>query len=138
VDERRVRIGALFEWVAAAAAVLLLAWLISVPVQRAVGPGVEASLVDVPSRNPAGVPLGAVHIPVMLLRDGREIRAGDLHTRLETVLPERLADGPPVVSNAEFGERRTRAYVVDGTKFYVVCERLEASGPMRVAGIYLP
>jgi hypothetical protein len=128
----------LVEWLAAAAGVLLLVWLISVPVQRALGPRVEASLAEVPSRTPPGIPAGAAHIPVMLLGDGRELRAGDLHTRLTSLLPERLADGPPQVTAAEFGERHTRLYVIDGTKVYVVCERTEPAGPMRVAGIYVP
>jgi hypothetical protein len=137
-EERRFRVGAFFEWVAAGFLVALLVWVISVPAQRALGPGVEASLVEVPSRNPPGVPASAVHVPIMLLRDGREIRVGDLHTRLETLLPARLADGPAIPSNAEFGERHTRAYVVDRRKFYIVCERPQPAAPMRVAGIYLP
>ena len=138
MEERRVRIVALFEWIAAATAVALLVWLISVPIQRALGPGVEAALVEAPTHNPPGVPANASNVPVMLLGDGREIRHGELHTRLSTLLPERLADGPQQVSSGEFGERHTRAYVVDGIKFYVVCERTEPGGPVRVSGIYLP
>ena len=42
------------------------------------------------------------------------------------------------MSRGEFGERHTRAYLVDGTRFYVVCERLQREGPIRVAGVYLP
>ena len=87
---------------------------------------------------PPGVPAGATSVPVMLLLDGREIRHGDLHSRLDQVLPSKLADGPPLVSAGEFGDRHTRAYIADGIRFYVVCERREANGPMRVAGIYLP
>ena len=37
----------------------------------------------------------------------------------------------------EFGERMTCAYVVEGSRLYVVCERAERGGPMRVAGIYV-
>jgi hypothetical protein len=138
VEERRFRVGSVFEWVVAGLGVFALVWLVSVPVQRLIGPGVEAALVDEPSGLPPGVPPGATNVPVMLLLDGREIRQGDLHTRLNTLLPEKLADGPARVSTAEFGERHTRAYLVDGTRFYVVCERLEPGGPMRVAGVYLP
>jgi hypothetical protein len=138
VEERRLRIGSLFEWLAAGVGVFLLIWLISVPVQRLIGPRVEASLVDAPSGLPPGVPAGATSVPVMLLLDGREIRHGLLQTRLNTLLPEKFADGPSHMSSGEFGERRTRAYVVDGTRFYIVSERLEPNGPMRVAGIYLP
>lgn len=138
MEERRFRIGSFFEWAAAALAVVLLIWLISVPVQRLLGPQVEAALVDNANGLPPGVPSGATNVPVMLLLDGREIRLGDLHTRLSTVVPDKFGDGPPHVSTSEFGERHTRAYLVDGTRFYVVCERLEARGPMRVAGVYLP
>jgi hypothetical protein len=138
VDERPFRIGSLFEWLAAAAGVMLLIWLVSVPVQRLIGPRVEAALDDAPAALPPGVPAGATSVPVMLLLDGREIRHGDLRTRVNSLLPEKLADGPPLMSAGEFGERITRAYRIDGTRFYVVCERLEPGGPMRVSGVYLP
>jgi hypothetical protein len=74
----------------------------------------------------------------MLLRDGREIRLGDLRTRLDELLPPKLADDPPVISTAQFGERHTRAYRLNTTKVYIVCERMEPNGQMKVAGIYLP
>jgi len=138
VEERRFRIGPMVEWAAAAFGVIALMWLVSVSVQRVLGPGVEAALVDTPSALPPGIPAGAISVPVMYLLDGREIRQGELQTRLHTLLPERLADGPAQKSTAEFGERYTRTYVVQGTRIYVVCERMEPGGPMRVAGIYLP
>jgi hypothetical protein len=130
--------GSLVEWIAAATGVVALAWLISVPAQRVLGPGVEAALVDTPAPRPPGVPFGATSVPVILMLDGREIRQGELHSRLAQILPDKLAETPIVRSNAEFGERHTRAYVVKGMKFYIVCERLEPAGPLRVSGIYLP
>ena len=139
MDERPLRVGSVFEWVAAAIAVLGLLWLASAPLQRFVGRGVEAAITDVgESASPPGVPNGAVNVPVILLRDGRELRQGDLHSRIATVLPEKYADGPPIVSAMEWGERHTRAYRVDGAHFYIVCERLERGGSMKIAGIYLP
>jgi hypothetical protein len=54
------------------------------------------------------------------------------------MLPDKLVNGPIIRSTSEFGERQTRTFVVNGMKFYVVCERTEPGGPMRVAGIYLP
>jgi hypothetical protein len=138
VEERRLRIGSVFEWIVAAFAVVLLIWVISVPVQRALGPGVEAALVEAPIALPPGVPVGATTVPVILLLDGREIRQGDLMSNVDAILPARLAEGPPLLSTSELGDRRTRSYLVDGTRFYVVCERLEPGGPMRVSGIYLP
>jgi hypothetical protein len=136
--ERRFRVGSVVEWFAAAGGVLALVWLISVPVQRVIGPRVEASLIDAPTPHPPGVPIAATSVPVILMLDGRELRHGELHSRLTQLLPEKFLDGPVVRSNGEFGERHTRAFVVNGMKFYVVCERTEQDGPMRVSGIYLP
>ena len=138
MEERRLRVGSVFEWIVAAFAVVLLIWVISVPVQRALGPGVEAALVDAPVALPPGVPVGASPVPVILLLDGREVRQGDLMVHVDALLPGRLADGPPLMSTSQLGERRTRAYKVDGAYFFVVCERLEPGGPMRVSGIYVP
>ena len=138
MEERRFRIAPwLVEWLAAALAVVGLVWIISGSVQRVLGPRVEASLVD--HKNvPPGVPAGATVVPVMLLPDGRELRQGDLHARLEEVLPSRLATGPPQMSEGAFGARSTRSYEFSGAKFFVVCERHEPNGPMKVSGIYLP
>ena len=138
MEERRLRVGSVFEWLAAALAVLLLIWVVSVPIQRALGPQVEAALIEPASALPPGVPAGATSVPVILLLDGREIRQGDLLSHVETLLPSMLAEGPPLISTGEFGERRTRSYLADGAHFYVVAERLEPGAPMRVSGIYLP
>jgi hypothetical protein len=73
-----------------------------------------------------------------MLLDGREIRAGDSATRVAPMLPERLAAGPAQISAGEFGDRRVRGYTVDGVRFYVVTERWERGGPVRVSALYLP
>ena len=138
MEERRLRIGSLFEWLAAALALAALIWLVYTPIQRMLGPRVEASLVDVPVALPPGVPTGASSVPVMLLLDGREIRHGLPHNRLLQALPDALTSSPILRSTGEFGERQTRTYTVDGRKFYVVCERREPGGALRVSGIYLP
>ncbi|HUE86870.1 MAG TPA: hypothetical protein VMO26_12420 [Vicinamibacterales bacterium] len=137
VEDRRFRLGSFFEWLAAAVGVGALIWLLSVPVQHLMGPRVEAALVEEPAPVPPGIPGGATIVPVMYLLDGREIRYGDLHTQLMRVVPEKLVTGPVVRGAGLFGERQTRAYTVDGTQFFVVCERVEAGGAMRVTGIYL-
>jgi hypothetical protein len=137
VEERHFRIGSFFEWVAAAAGVALLVWLISVPVQRLLGPRVEASI-DAAPPLPPGVPGGATNVPVVLMLDGREVRHGELHSRLMQILPDKLVDGSVIRSVGDLGERQTRLYVVNGLRFYVVCERGEPGGPLRVAGLYIP
>lgn len=138
MDERRLRIGSLFEWVAAAVCVLGILWLLSVPLQQLSGPRVDAALVDIREKLPPGVPSGATSVPVMLLEDGRAVRVGDLEAGVAKLLPPGAADGPPHVSVGEFGDRLTRAYRVNGSRVYVVSERTERGGPPRVAGIYIP
>ena len=138
MDERRLRIGSLFEWLAAAACVIGGLWLLSVPLQQLGGPPVDAALVDIREKLPPGVPSGATSVPVMLLDKGRAIRVGDLESTVIKLLPHGAADGPPHISVGEFGDRTTRAYQVGGSRIYVVCERSDRGGPPRVAGIYLP
>lgn len=137
MEERQLRIGSLFEWAVAALGVLVAAWLISVPLQRVLGPQVEAARVDAALPLPAGVPPGATSVQVMLLLDGREIRVGELHARISQMLSEQSAVAP-IVRSREDGERETHVYEVDGTRFYVVCERTEPGAPLRVSGVYLP
>ena len=126
----------IFEWLAAALAVLGLTWIVSGPVQRVLGPRAEAALVDQKAL-PPGVPTSATVVPVILLPNGKELRVGDVHARLEEVLPTRLASDPHV-SEGAFGARQTRTYTMAGARLFVVCERTEPNGPMRVSGIYLP
>jgi hypothetical protein len=137
VDERRLRIGSLFEWVAAALGVAGLVWVLSVPVQHLIGPRVDAALVDVRETLPPGVPSGVTSVPVMLLLDGRSVRIGDLESKARSTLGQSRLQGPPIVTTSEFGGRSTYAYVIDGSRLYVVCERTESGGPMRVAGIFV-
>ena len=78
MEERRFRIGSLLEWTAAAFGVMALLWVISVPVQRLLGPRVEAAIVNESHAVvPSGVPASALKVPLVLLLDGREIRQGD-------------------------------------------------------------
>jgi hypothetical protein len=138
VEERRLRVGSFFEWLAAAVGAGAVVWVASVPAQRLMGPPAEAAPVEEPAAAPPGVPPGATIVPVMYLLDGRVIRQGELHTRLVQLLPDELLTGPIARGQGPFGERLTRTYTVDGTRFYVVCERMEPGGPMRVTSIYLP
>jgi hypothetical protein len=138
VEPRSLRIGSLFEWITAALCVLALIWVGSVPLQRLLGPDAEASPIATPSSLPPGVPHGAISIPVLLLLDGRAIRVGDSQAHVNTVVPDTYLHGPILKSNAVFGERHTRTYIVNGTTFYVACERQESGGVMQVTGIYVP
>lgn len=137
VEDRRLRVGSLLEWTVAALGVVALIWVISVPVARLTGPRVEASLVESRDGLPQGIPLGATSVPVMLLRDGRVIRLGDLETRLRQVLPDRLGEGDVRTSKGEFGERHARSYRIDGSRVHIVTERTERAGPPRITGIFV-
>jgi len=138
MQERHLRVGSLFEWLAAAVGVVGLIWVLAGPVQQLTGPRVDAALVDVHEKVPPGVPGGATSVPVLLLLDGRSLRVGLLESQLRMLLPETAADGPAYVTSNEFGDRSTRPYKVDGVRFYVVCERSERGGPMRLSGVFVP
>jgi hypothetical protein len=137
MEERRLRFGSLLEWIAAALGVVAAIWAISVPVARLTGPRVEASLIESRDGLPPGVPAGSTSVPVMLLRDGRAIRLGDLDTRLRQILPDRLREGDARTSTGEFGERQARSYRIDGSRVQVVIEPTERGGPPRITGIFV-
>ena len=59
-------------------------------------------------------------------------------SQVDSLLPDSLAEGAPLLSTGGLGERRTRAYVADSARFYVVCERLEPGGPMKCRGYTFP
>lgn len=132
-----MRIGFLVEWACAVAGVLVVVLLVLVPLQRALGPGLEAT----PSAStavPPGVPAGAMSVPLVMLLDGREIRQGELHARVQQLIPE-LAAAPIVArSTGRYGERVTRRITVGESTFFVVCEPIEDAGPVKVSGLYLP
>ena len=136
MDERRLRIGSLFEWPPAALGVAGSSGSSRFRFSDLSGPRVDAALVDVREKLPPGVPGGTTSVPVMLLLDGREIKLGDLETKVRSLLPQSRLRGPPIVTsaisaNADLRLRRR------GSRFYVVCERAEPGGPMRVAGVYV-
>jgi hypothetical protein len=137
VDERRWRIGSLFEWLAAAIGVAGLLWLLSVPLQNVIGRRVDAAFIEVREGLPPGVPTGASSVPVLLLMDGRAVRVGELESTLRTL----VGDGETVAllpTRAAAADQSTRAYGIDGIRFFVVCERPDRGSPMRVSGIFVP
>jgi hypothetical protein len=90
-----------------------------------------------PAPTPAGVPAGTHSVPLLVLLDGAEVRVGQPETGLRAILSDRLAAGPRVISRGTFGERVTRAYLAQGTRFWVVLERPQPGDQVRVTGIYL-
>jgi hypothetical protein len=135
---RLPNVGSLVEWLAAgvvAAATLSACftwvgpWLTNTP---GGAPSVEANQV------PEGVPPRAQSVPMLVLLDGTTIRVGDLQSDLRARLGESPDDPAPEVSRGPFGDRIIRTYDRQGSQFFVVCERTEPAGPVKVARIYLP
>lgn len=129
--------GSFVEWIAAAlvaTAVLWVGftwagpWLTRAPATVSV----EANQV------PAGVPGNAQPVPLLVLVDGTAIRVGDTQVDIHARLGEAPDDPEPQASRGAFGDRLVRTYQRQGTRFFLVCERTEPGGPVRVSRIYLP
>lgn len=139
----RVRLAPAFEWLVAAVfllATLAVASLIvrelrSVPsTVTTASTGAAAAL---PAALPAAVPARAISVPVLLLLDGRQVKVGDTVEQVAAVLGRSAEVGRQVVDRGALGERLTRYYELDGTKFLLVFEPFERQGTLRVAAIYL-
>lgn len=136
----RARLGSALEWLVAAAfllatiavASLIVRELRTVP--RAATPVAhELQTTGVPS----AVPARAISVPVLLLLDGREVRVGDTVDGVSRSLGRAAEIGRQTVDRGALGERLTRFYEHNGTRFVLVFEPFERNGALRVAGIYL-
>ena len=141
MDALRVRLGSVVEWVVAAAflaATFAVASLIvrdmRAPRVRQAVPVARASV----SGTPDAVPAGAVSVPVLPFRDGKEIRVGDTASAVALRLGRAAESGRQEVDRVRLGERLTRFYEYAGFRFIVVYEPFERNGEQRVAAIYLP
>lgn len=141
METTRIRFGSVIEWVLATGiilAVLAVGSLIirELRVVNATMP-VSAREAEPSAAVPAGVPARAVSVPVLLLPGGHEVRVGDSAAAIAARLGRSAEVGTQVVEPAPLGERLTRFYEHQGTKFVLVFEPFEAGGPPRVAAIYL-
>lgn len=141
MNATRIRIGALVEWLVAAAciiAVLLAGSFLSRELRtvRAVMPVIareaRASLVAAP----AAIPPGAVSLPMLLLGDGLSVQVGDPLGVVSQRLSQALSTQPPSAERAPNGERETRFYEHRGTRFQLVFEPFEKGAEPRLAAIY--
>jgi len=137
VGTRLPHLGSLVEWVAAALVATAVVWVgvTWASPWRTRAPAivsVDASLV------PAGVPGNAQSVPLLVLIDGTAIRVGDTQVDIRARLGEAPDDPEPQASRGAFGDRLTRTYLRQGTRFFLVCERTEPGGPVRISRIYLP
>lgn len=86
---------------------------------------------------PAAVPPGAVSVPLLLLADGQEIRTGDSLAAVAAHLGPDAQTGIQTVEPTARGERVTRFYQHNGTRFVLVFEPFASAAEPRVAAIYL-
>jgi len=141
MDALRVRLGSVVEWLIAAAflaATFAVGSLIFRDLQasrlRPSAPVARASVTG----TPAAVPAGAVSVPVLPFRDGKEIRVGDTAAAVAARLGRAAEVGRQEVDRVRLGERLTRFYEYAGFRFIVVYEPFERNGEQRIAAIYLP
>jgi hypothetical protein len=142
MDAVRVRFAPVLEWAVAAVflaatvsvGTLVLGALRAPRAPRSV-PSVARTAV---APTPAAVPSGAVSVPVLPFRDGKEIRVGDTAKAVAARLGRAAESGRQEIDVGALGERLTRFYEYGGFHFIVVFEPFERNGEPRVAAIYLP
>ncbi len=100
-------------------------------------PPVIAQAVADPTNTPGPVSTRAISVPSLLLRDGRQVKVGDTLESAERTLGGGVQSPGQVEGRGVLGERVTREYDEQGTKFAVVFEPFQRGGTLRVAGIYL-
>jgi hypothetical protein len=141
MDALRVRFASLLEWVVAAGffvATLGVALLIFQGVRNPVTPASAAAPVATIADIPAAVPKGAVSVPVLPFRDGKEVRLGDSAAAVAERLGHTAETGREEADAGRLGRRLTRFYDYAGFRFVIVYEPFERNGEWRVSAIYLP
>jgi hypothetical protein len=136
----RARFESLVEWAAAVAviAVLLGAGSVAVREFRGVDPATPVSAREpFASPVPAAVPARAVSVPVLLLRDGAQVRVGDTLAAVVSRLQGPREEAPKTVDRVPTGERLILFYEYGGARFTLVLEPTEPADDARVSAIYL-
>ena len=139
MEASRVRVISILEWVLAAAFLLGLAGLGSSVIREfrtvaAVTPVIAGEAPVLPA--PAGVPSGAVSVPLLPLPDGKAVYLGDSLSQIAARLGRQAEVGIQSVERAPHGERMTRFYEHAGTRFILVFEPREPEAEPKVAAIY--
>jgi hypothetical protein len=147
MDVVRTRVGSAVEWVVAAAfllATLAVGSLVLRELRAAASappdssnPVNAASMSPAAALLPAGLGQKAVSVPLLILAEGRELHLGDTAARVADVLGREAETGVQQSDIGPMGERTTRFYDYSGTRFALVFETREKSGPPRVTAIYL-
>jgi hypothetical protein len=139
MDATRFGVGALVEWLLAAAgvvAVLALGTLTTRQIRAvtAVTPVIAREAPPAIEPAPAAVPPGAISLPMLVFSDGKEVRIGE--TLSEVVGRIGRGAGAPSVERSPNGERVTRAYEYGGRLFQLVFEPFAKDEEPRLAAIY--
>ena len=138
----RARLGSVLEWLIAAAFLLATVAVATLIVREfRTAPRAAASASEPTATSlPAGVPARAISVPVLVLLDGKngkEVRVGQSVDHVSRALGRSAEVGRQLADKGALGERLTRFYEHNGTRFVLVFEPFERNGPLRVAGIYL-
>ena len=100
-------------------------------------PPVIAQAVSDPTSVPGSLSERAISVPSLLLRDGRQVKVGDTLDSAERTLGAGTESRGQEQGWGVLGQRLTRQYDEQGTRFAVVFEPFQRGGGLRVAGIYL-
>ena len=136
----RLRLASVLEWGIAAAFLTATVAVGSLILQGVRAPSrMAAAELPAPiAAIPAAVPAGAVSVPVLPFRDGKEIRVGDTASSVISSLGRSAESGREESDQGRLGQRLTRFYEYAGFRFVVVYEPFERKGEPRVTAIYLP
>jgi hypothetical protein len=134
----RVRTNFAGDFFMAAALLLATGLVVTLIVRemRAFSEGFPSSPPEAAQATNPTIPSDAVSVPSLVLGEGLRLAVG---ASIEAVS---LLNGTAVlvrtsVEQGPTGPREIRLYDLSGTRFFVVLEPFERSGPKRVAGIYL-
>ena len=134
----RARLGSALEWLIAAAFLLATVAVATLIVRELrTSPRAAAAPQPAVSSLPPGIPTRAISVPVLLLLDGKEVRVGQSVDEVARVLGRAAEVGRQLADRGALGERLTRFYDHNGTRFVIVFEPFERNGGLRVAAIYL-
>jgi len=146
VEVTRTRFGSLLEWAIAAlcapalAAAALFAFHQLHSASGPVVPVAAEEVLDVPlttARPPASVPSKAVSVPLVLLRNGSELRVGETESVVAGKLRPAWRVGGDVLERAPTGNRITRTYDDGGRRFILVLEPSAGGAERRLSAIYV-
>lgn len=137
----RARFGSALEWVLAAAIIAVVFVTGSVVWRELKTVSATMPIIARESQPspivPAGVPARAVSVPVLLLQGEKQVRVGDTVSTVAARLGREAEVGSQIVERARYGERLTRFYEHQGTRFVLVFEPFQPNGEPKVAAIYL-